>query len=378
MTEGRRESAGLLFFAREGTPLARVNHMASELEWTSQRELLLGQKISDLGLSIAGSRVERLLEQLHRELNDKGLRYRPPAYLSDQWGCPDGTPLIGIPFYLADPRLERIEEEMAMSIESDAEAMRYLRHEAGHAFNYAFRLYERAEWQALFGSFARPYRDRYRADPFSRDYVRHILGWYAQKHPDEDFAETFAVWLTPGLDWRLEYAGWRALKKLEYVESVMRGLADEDPGALTPGEDDLPVTAMRYSLAEHYRAESDVVPMEDERQFDVDLRQIFVAEHDAPSAEAAASFLSRHYREIVSRVGFWTSEHPSVVRSLIDVLVRRAEALGLRAGRLEAATLIELTAFATAVVMMYRHTKVMGRARRGGGGGARARSALVP
>jgi hypothetical protein len=349
--------------------------MASELEWTTQRELLLGQKISDLGLSITGSRVERLVEQLYSELNDKGLRYRPPAYLRDQWGCPDGTPLIGIPFYLADPRLERIEEEMAMSVESDAEAMRYLRHEAGHAFNYAFQLYERPEWLAFFGSFARPYRDRYRADPFSRDYVRHILGWYAQKHPDEDFAETFAVWLTPGLEWRREYDGWRALEKLQYVDDVMRLLADEDPGPLAPDEDDLPVTAMRYSLAEHYRAESDVVPVEDERQFDADLRQIFVAERDAPSAETAHAFLRRHYREVVSRVAFWTSEHPSVVRSLLDVLVRRAEALSVRVGPLEAATLIELTAFATAVVMMYRHTRVMGRARRSG---ARARSALVP
>jgi hypothetical protein len=349
--------------------------MASELEWTTQREVLLGQRISDLGLSISGSRVERLLEQLYRELSDKGIRFRPPAYLSDQWGCPDGTPLIGIPFYLADPRLERIEEEMAMSVESDAEAMRYLRHEAGHAFNYAFHLYDRPEWQAIFGSFARPYRDRYRADPFSRDYVRHILGWYAQKHPDEDFAETFAVWLTPDVDWRREYEGWRAMEKLQYVDDVMRQLASEEPGLLTPEEEDLPVTAMRYSLAEHYRDESDVVPVEDERQFDVDMRQIFVAERDAPSAEPAQAFLTRHYREIVSRVAFWTSEHPTVVRSLIDVLARRATTLRLRVGPLEAATLIELTAFATAVVMMYRHTKVMGRARHGG---ARGRTALVP
>ena len=350
--------------------------MASELEWTRQRDLLLGQRISDLELRIGGSRVERLIDQLYRELSEKGLRYRPPAYLSDQWGCPDGTPLIGIPFYLADPRLERIEEEMAMSVESDQEAMRYLRHEAGHAFNYAFRLHERPDWQAAFGSFARPYRDRYRADPFSRDYVRHILGWYAQKHPDEDFAETFAVWLTPDSNWREEYRGWRAIGKLEYVEAIMRLIADEDPGPLSPGEEDLPVTAMRYSLAEHYRSESDAVPIEDERQFDVDLRQIFTAERDAPAAERADAFLRRHYREIVSRVAFWTSEHPSVVRSLLDVLVARAGALRVCVGQLEAATLIEFTAFVTAVVTMYRHTRVMGRARRSGG--ARARSALVP
>src|SRR5687767_2749104 len=234
----------------------------------------MSRKISELGLSIPGTRVERMVDQLYRELDARGLALKPPVYLSDQWGCPDGTPLIGIPFYLADPRLERIEEEMAMSVESDEEAMRYLRHEAGHAFNYAFHLHERPEWQTIFGSFGRPYRDRYRADPFSREYVRHILGWYAQKHPDEDFAETFAVWLTPGLDWRREYEGWPALRKLEYVERVMREIASEHLEPVAPTEDDLPVEAMQYTLAEHYESEHDRIPVADERVFDLDLRQI--------------------------------------------------------------------------------------------------------
>jgi hypothetical protein len=83
----------------------------------------------------------------------------------------------------------------------------YLRHEAGHAFNYAYRLYQTPEWRELFGPFNRPYRERYRPIPFDRNFVRHIEGWYAQKHPDEDFAETFAVWLTPGSRWRVRYRG---------------------------------------------------------------------------------------------------------------------------------------------------------------------------
>ena len=346
----------------------------AESEWQQQREQLLGHRISELGLAIRGSRVEQLVEQLYRELEARGVRYRPGVYLSDQWGCPDGTPLIGVPFYLADPRLERIEAEMALTVENDAEAMRYLRHEAGHAFNYAFRLHDRPEWAEIFGSFNRPYRDRYRANPFSRQHVRHILGWYAQKHPDEDFAETFAIWLTPEGNWREDYAGWGALRKLEYVDTVMREIADQLPESIEPQEDDLPVEAMRYSLADHYREEADAVPIEDERQFDVDLRQIFVRSDDAPAGEPAQLFLQRHYREVVSRIAFWTSEHPSVVRSLIDTITRRVEALNLRVGGLDAATLIELTSFATAVVMMHRHTQVMGRAR----GGARSRSALVP
>jgi len=337
--------------------------MHGDEDWQAQREHLLGQRISDLGLSIRGTRVERLVDQLYDELAQKGLTFRPPVYLSDQWGCPDGTPLIGIPFYLADPRLERIEAEMAMSVEDDAEAIRYLRHEAGHAFNYAFALHERLDWRDTFGQFNKPYRERYRADPFSRHHVRHILGWYAQKHPDEDFAETFAVWLTPRLDWRAEYAGWPALRKLEYVDRVMREIAHATSDTTTPMEEDLPVESMRYSVADHYADFEDVAPIEDERQFDVDLRQIFLPAADAPEAEGAGDFLRRHYREIVRRVAFWTSEPSSVVRSLLDALQRRADQLELRVGRLEAATLIELTAFATAVVMLHRQTRVLGRVR---------------
>ena len=345
--------------------------MAADQDWQDQRHELLGHRISELGLAIRGSRVERLVQRLYEELGEKELRFQPPVYLSDQWGCPDDTPLIGVPFYLADPRLERIEAEMSFGVEDDEEAMRYLRHEAGHAFNYALRLYERPDWQQVFGSIGRPYRDRYRANPFSREHVRHILTWYAQKHPDEDFAETFAVWLTPGLDWRHEYIDWPALRKLEYVDSVMRETAGTDVIIPELSKEDLPVEAMTYSVAEHYEEERDVVPIEDERQFDVDLRQIFVRGNDAPGGEPAHEFLRRHYREIVTRVGFWTSEHPSVVRSLVDVLQRRAEMLKLRVGAVEAATLIELTAFATAVVMLHRHTHVMGRVRHAGAGAGR-------
>src|SRR6185436_7310075 len=154
-------------------------------DWESEKQTLLSRQISELGLAIPGTRVERMVGQLYQELDAKNLKFRPPVYLSDQWGCPDGTPVIGVPFYLADQRLERIEAEQAGAVESDEEAMRYLRHEAGHAVNYAFRLYDRADFANNFGDYALPYQERYAADPLSRSYVRHILGWYAQKHPDE-------------------------------------------------------------------------------------------------------------------------------------------------------------------------------------------------
>ena len=332
---------------------------ASPNDWERERRSLLDQRISELGLSVRGSLVEKYVDRLYAELDAKGLRFHPPVYLSDEWGCPEGTPLIGVPFYLADQRLARIEEELAVEIESEADVMRYLRHEAGHAFNYAYRLYDLADWRRIFGPYSRPYRDRFRANPFSREYVRHILGWYAQKHPDEDFAETFAVWLTPARDWRTEYAGWPALAKLEYVDSVMQNVGDHLPDAPTPGDDDLPVESMQYTLAEHYRSLDEPLPLGDDRHFDGDLRTLFGTAEDAPDGESAPEFVRRHRREIVSRIAYWTGESTIAVRAFVDFLVQRSAALELRVRGLEASTLIELTAFGTAVMMNYRLTDAL-------------------
>ena len=353
----RRACAGL------GTPLAPGTPVDTLAAWHSERQALLGQRISALGLSIAGSRVERLVERLHDELAARGLAFRPPVYLSDEWGCPDGTPLIGVPFYLADPRLERIEAEQSGAVEGDEEAMRYLRHEAGHAVNYAFRLHARPDFGRRFGDYARPYAEHYDTDPLSRDHVRHILGWYAQKHPDEDFAETFAVWLTPGFDWRLEYAGWGALAKLQWVDEVLREIAPLVPAVPGVTEDDVPVEAMHWTVGEHY-ADDAPLPVGDARQFDGDLRRVFASAPESPDGETAARFLHRHEGELVTRIAYWAGVRPTAVRTLILALASRAEVLHLRVAGLEATTLIELTAFGTAVLMHWRTTHLL-RATRG-------------
>jgi hypothetical protein len=326
-------------------------------EWDAERGQLLGRRISDLGLEIAGTRVERLVIRLYDELAARKISFRPPVYLSDQWGCPDGTPLIGVPFYLADARLERIEAEYAGAVEGDEEAMRYLRHEAGHAINYAFHLYERPDFGELFGDYGTPYRERYAANPLSRAHVRHILGWYAQKHPDEDFAETFAVWLTPAMDWRTDYAGWDAMRKLEWMDRVMREVASLSPDVPESTEDDLPVSAMHWTVGEHYSDDDDAFPLGDGRQFDGDLLRVFARPTEAPTGDAAVRFLASHEGELVTRIAYWTGEGPGAVRALVRVLEERAAQLDLRATGLEAATLIELTAFGTAVMMHWRYTR---------------------
>ena len=217
-----------------------------------QRELL-SRRVSELTLKLEGTHLEGLVGGLYRELEAAGIAFKPSIYLSDSWGCPNEVPVIGIPFHLADPGLSSLLGQMGgIEVESDTRVMMILRHEAGHAFNYAYRLYDRPEWQTLFGQFSLPYQEDYQVDPSISRFVHHLAGCYAQKHPDDDFAETFAVWLTPCSDWRTAYAGTPALEKLQYVE---RGAAEcgDKPPVVTGGRVDTPVEEIEMSLGEWCR-----------------------------------------------------------------------------------------------------------------------------
>lgn len=296
------------------------------MTWHEERERLMSSRISELGLRIEGTDLEPLVAQLYRELDACGITFKPPVYLTDEWGCPEGVPVIGVPFYLADPNLSAIENELAENLESGEESMMYLRHEAGHAFNYAYRLYEREEWHAIFGPYSRPYVEAYKPNPFATEFVRHIAGWYAQKHPDEDFAETFAVWLDPRSHWREAYADTPAMRKLEYVDVVARELGSQPP-VIKPRSRDMPVEEMTYTVAEHYDRTSARPPhIQLPNWFDGDLRRIFAAEGD----ESAAELLRARRKMIVGEVAYWTGVQPHVVRALADHLINRVAALELR------------------------------------------------
>ncbi len=225
--------------------------------WEIVRQELFRRRICDLGLRIKGSPLEPHLRQLQWELSAKGISYVPAFYLTDAWGCPDRVPAVGIPFYLANPLLGRIEKEQTGGLEDSQMVRQLLRHEAGHAINYAFRLWEDPNWRKLFGPFSKPYREEFHPNPWSRRFVRHICSFsygytYAQKHPDDDFAETFAVWLTPRSGWRRKYRGWPALQKLRYVDRLMRKISGCKP-ACTGGKLVEPVSELTMPIAEYYR-----------------------------------------------------------------------------------------------------------------------------
>jgi hypothetical protein len=322
--------------------------------WTHEREELLKRKFAEFGLKLEGTRLERLVEQLYQELESKGIHFRPPVYLADEWGCPEAVPIIGIPFYLADERLLRLEDEIMEGIEaeSDADISSYLRHEAGHTFNYAYKLYETEEWHQVFGPYSRPYRENYKPNPFSKNFVRHLPGWYAQKHPDEDFAETFAVWLNPNSNWEELYKDWGAFKKLQYVQRMAEKFGAEPP--MVTSEDYDVEEDLSGSVGEHYEEfKPDFVEMP--AYFDGDLKDIF--ERAAPNGKenewiAADHFLSEHSRQIVSNINYWTGLSDNLVRSLIRHFIERCRDLKLWADpNKKLKTLTEITAYATTLCM---------------------------
>jgi Putative zinc-binding metallo-peptidase len=314
---------------------------------------LLGLPIRELGLKLEGSPMERFVEQLYRELEAKGLtKFRPACYLTDEWGCPSGEPIIGIPFYLADPALSELEKE-THDLEDAREIMMYLRHEAGHAFVYAYKLHNKPEWKHVFGPFRRPYRDNYHPSPFSRDYVRHLPGWYAQKHPDEDFAETFAVWLTPRSNWRKRYRGWPAMEKLRYLDRLARHLGKSDP-ARRRGITDVTVAEMDTTVAEFYQRNGREEVAVTELTPDADLRDLFPVSKRKKTAVAASEFLRQHRKPLIDKVAQWTGAQRPLIKTLIDTIEKRAGELDLRADKTHNAEhLAEITAYATALAMTY-------------------------
>src|SRR5438874_8368847 len=277
--------------------------------WETVRYELLNTRICDLGLQIDGSPLEPCIRRLNAELEAKGLVFQPQCYLTDSWGCPDEVPVVGIPFYLADKRLARIEEEQTGEIENEQWIQMLLRHEAGHAVNYAYCLYQRPDWTDTFGSFSKPYRDTFRPNPFSRQYVRHIVHHqygrtYAQKHPDEDFAETFAVWLTPRSGWRRRYRGWPALRKLRYVDALMRNIRENRP-LRTAGELCTPVEEMTALLAEHYGARAERYRAAAQGYVDDKLREVFPPARGR-TLLSAGDLLRQRRRDLLSRVAHWS------------------------------------------------------------------------
>jgi hypothetical protein len=297
--------------------------------WDDER--LLDVRMCDLGLRIRGSFVAPFLRQVRRELRQRGILLRPHFWLSDEWFCPDGIAGVAIPFYLAHPRLTRLEQAQMLEVEGGTPdwCLRILRHEVGHAVENAYGLRRRKRRIQLFGRSSEKYPEDYAPRPYSKSFVVHLEAGYAQSHPDEDFAETFAVWLTPGSDWARRYAGWKALRKLEYVDELMREIAGKEPRRRGGGELE-PLRSLGKTLREHYGQRREAYGVGELELYDRDLRRLFSDAPEHAKAPSAARFLSRFRKDAGRRVRRFTGSYQYLIDRVLGEMIERCRQLNLR------------------------------------------------
>jgi len=321
-------------------------------------EQLLEKKIAQLGLTITGTPLQAHVQQLHDELAAKGLVFLPPCHVGDEWFVPVGVPAIFVPFFLVHERLRSLEAKMMLEVEGDSAEwfMRLIRHEAAHAYAYAYQLFKKRKWQRVFGrSSADTTPEFYRPRPYSHSFVVHLDDWYAQSHPDEDFAETFAVWLTPGLDWRARFKGWKALQKLEYVDELMLSLAGQPP-PFQPEYRERDCNFLNIKLKTYYARKRKQYEDTYPGFYDRDLRQLFAGATDAGPTLKASLYLRQRRRALMDAVCESTNEKKYRVNKLLSRLIERCDQLDLHLKPGEAPPDLPVAAYITTLVMNYLFT----------------------
>ncbi len=325
-------------------------------EWPNlPKEQLLDIPIRRLKLRIDGTELEPLVTELYNELAGRGFAFRPHVWLSDEWFCPDGVPGFAIPFFLAHPRLRRLEQETMLEVEGGTreQCLALMRHETAHAIANAYRVHRRRDWQHHFGRSSQRYPTSYTPHPHSKRFVVHLDNWYAQSHPDEDWAETFAVWLTPGFDWRTRYHGWPALKKLEYVDMLMQELRETKPKVRSRHHQS-PAQSLRITLGTYYRNKQARYGAKHPAFYDDDLRRLFP--ETTPEHHLAARWLRRQRMELTSIIAAWTGEFRYRIDQVLRDMIKRCDELDLRVQSEGPQLKLHVVAFLTRLVMDYLHT----------------------
>jgi hypothetical protein len=318
---------------------------------------LLDLRLCDLGLTIDGSWLEPKIAQVTAEIANRGLAFQPHWWLSSEWFTPDGVPGVAIPFYLAHPRLMKLENSQMLEVEGgDPEwCLQIMRHEAGHAIDNAYDLRRRRRRVELFGRPSTPYPEFYAPKPYSKSFVLHLDSWYAQSHPDEDFAETFAVWLTPDSQWQTRYAGWKALRKLEYMDRLMAGLSGRPARATTRRRVE-PIERIRTTLARHYQRKREHYGIDYPNFYDRDLRRLFSASKAHRGNPKASRVISRIRRDVRRLVSEWTGAYQYTIDQVIADIVVRCDELNLRLKYPEERTKLDFTMLLTVQTMNHLHS----------------------
>lgn len=316
------------------------------------KQALLASRVCDLKLEIKHSPLGPRIAQLYTELAHHQFRFKPHCWLSDDWFCPDGIPGIAIPFYLAHKKLIKLERDMTMDVEGgDMQwCMNLLRHETAHALLNAYRLDQRKDWQRIFGKPNKKYPATYWPKPYDKRFVLNLPNWYAQSHPHEDWAETFAVWLRPNSDWQQRYADWPAIKKLQFVDQLMNEIYDQ-PAKLKTRKTEHPISRIKITLQEYYTDKLKRYDADGPEFIDRDLYKLFGHPRRASKNEPASVFLLRIKKEVIESVENWGGEYRFRIDRTIRHMAKRCDDLDLQMNWKEELVKIELVACLTMLVV---------------------------
>ena len=278
---------------------------------------LLNTPLCLLDLQIKGSIAEECIQIVRKELKDKGLKFNFHYWISDDWFCADGIPGIALPFYLFNSKVAKLERETLGTLEgmTKIDCLKLIRHEVGHAIDNAFNLRNCREREALFGKSTQRYPKEYIRKPFSRNYVRHIRENYAQAHPDEDWAETFAVWLNPNSNWKKKYKDWKAIDKLNYLDSVMNTLKGRRaPIANKDTIDD--ISTIGITLRTYLNRKLKSKTKYNSPLFGRNISGIF----RAGTGRNAHTYLTKHEKELCITVAKSTDQYHYIVKDVLKEL----------------------------------------------------------
>ena len=280
---------------------------------------LLETKLCDLGVSLRSDFLQKCIEQLQYELTLKGLKIKPKIWLSDEWFSPDGIIGIAIPFYLSHPKLMDLENQQIGEIEGGSFdwCMKLLRHEMGHVVDNAFGLRRRRKRQELFGLSKTPYPKSYDPNPYSKNFVKHLDGFYAQAHPDEDWAETFAVWLNPKSNWERSYKSKVVLSKLHYIDEVMTELKGVRPKRACYDVIS-PITDMNIKLKTYYKKKLKRLNINQNSFFHRDLNRIFSKDNRGLKA---SSLIKRRRSNLTTKLSQELGEPRYRIRRVLDTII---------------------------------------------------------
>jgi hypothetical protein len=318
---------------------------------------ILDLKFSELKLKLEDTPLIEFVGQLYQELEWRGINFKPHCWLSDEWFSPDGVPGIALPFYLAHPKLEKLEAKQIFEVEggTDRKCMQLLRHEAGHAICTAFKLYRRKRFKQLFGRFNKTYPDYYRPNPKSKNYVMHLDWWYAQSHPAEDFAETFAVWLKPRSSWRRDYQDWPVIRKLKFMEELMDDISSKKPLVTKRNYVD-PISKLKKSLREYYRQKREHYGVNIPHVYDGDLIRLFKGYNgEVIQRTKAATFLRKYHAELCEVCARGTGMTPYVITHILQEMMRRCREMRLSISRPVEEVKMDVAVFIAMQSMSYRH-----------------------